>query len=212
MVLLDVMLPGMNGRDVCQRLRQELPDAPIILITALGHELDVAAGLYAGGDDYVVKPFGFGELLARIEAVMRRRLPRSARAQRAFFAGLTFDLEGRTLHKRGHPHQLSLRDCDVLRHFIMRSGTIVTRDELRPLVDSEDRPASGRLLDTYVWRIRRAVEDDPDEPKLLITVRGKGYMFTPHVEWADADVAPGPEDSLRLCGESADRPRLQENR
>ncbi len=195
-ILLDILLPGLNGRDVCAHLRRLLPGVPLLIITALGHELDVVAGFHAGADDYVVKPFGFGELLARVEAVMRRRTAEQRPPRYARFEDVLVDFESWTLTKSGHPRSLSPRDYEVLRYLFGRSGHVVSREELRPLVDAEDRASTGRLLDTYVWRIRRAIEDDPTNPQLLMTVRGRGYLFRPRVAWHEG-VPPGTRDATR---------------
>ena len=176
-ILLDVMLPGMNGREVCEQIRERWPNAPIIMLTARGHELDIVAGLHAGADDYIVKPFAFEELMARIEAVTRRRGIKADSPAVLRFAGITVDLPGRTVSKNGTPLQLSPRDFDVLGYFLQRPGRLVTREELRSVMGDDDPSLSPRVLDTYVWRLRRIIEADPGEPRMLETVHGHGYIF-----------------------------------
>jgi len=176
-ILLDVMLPGMDGREVCERIRARWPAAPIIMLTARGHELDIVAGLHAGADDYIVKPFAFDELLARIDSVRRRRtMPRPSPAV-VQLGSITVDLAGRIASKNGVALPLSRRDFDILSYFLHRPGRLVTREELRPVVADNDATISMRVLDTYVWRLRRIIEDDPAEPRMLETVHGRGYIF-----------------------------------
>jgi len=181
-VLLDVMLPDLNGRVVCERLRSVWPDAPIIMITALGHELDIVAGLHLGADDYIVKPFGFNELLARIEAVMRRRNPRSAHNAVLTFGTITINLDQRTVVKGDAVLPLSTRDFDILRFFVEHPGRVVSRHEIVPLLEHDEAGMAARLLDTYVWRLRRLIEDDPSRPAILQTVHGRGYVLRPSSE------------------------------
>jgi DNA-binding response OmpR family regulator len=183
-VLLDVRLPGMNGLDVCEELRKRSPAIPILMITALGHELDVVAGLRTGADDYIIKPFAFTELLARVEAVMRRRPLIHHRSLTARFADILVDLTARVVTKNGRVCPLSLRDFDILCYFLERRGKLVTRRDLAPLVGGDSGSAT-RLLDTYVWRLRRAIEDSPGAPQMLVTIHARGYVFRPKVEFIE---------------------------
>ena len=189
-ILLDVMLPGINGWDVCERIRARWPNAPIIMLTARGHELDIVAGLHAGADDYIVKPFAFEELMARIEAVMRRRNPAAPSRAVARFGDVVVDLAGRVALKDGVPLPLSRRDFEILWYFLQRPGRLVTREELRRVV-ADDVSVSMRVLDTYVWRLRRMIEEDPGDPRMLETVHGRGYIFRPEVVLGD----PATSDS-----------------
>jgi two-component system response regulator VicR len=184
-VLLDVMLPRMNGRDVCQRLREACLDVPILMITALGHELDVVAALRMGADDYIIKPFGFNELLARVQAVMRRRMPVAPRARSLCFADVVIDVEKREVHRDGRLLELSPRDFDILCYFVQHRGRLVTRGDLVALFDCDERSVTSRLLDTYVWRLRQSIESDPGRPSILVTVRGRGYLFETSVETSE---------------------------
>jgi len=189
-ILLDVMLPGMNGRDVCEQIRARWRNAPIIMLTARGHELDIVAGLHAGADDYIVKPFAFEELMARIDAVTRRRKPATPLPAVARFGDITVDIAARVASRNGDLLPLSKRDFDILCYFLQRPGRLVTREELRHLVAEQDDSLSLRVLDTYVWRLRRIIEEEPANPRMLETVHGRGYIFRAAVVMRD-DAAAG---------------------
>jgi DNA-binding response OmpR family regulator len=176
LVLLDVMLPGMNGFDALAELRRAKP------VTARGAEDDRVSGLTGGADDYVVKPFSAKELLARVEAVLRRSAERPRAVGRLDVAGRTVDFERREITKGGAaPVSLSEREAAVLRYLAESGGRVVSRDELLQRVWGLDpKGVTTRTVDVHVARIREKLGDDADAPRIVVTVRGVGYRLEYH--------------------------------
>lgn len=179
-VLLDVMMPGIDGFEACRRIRAQR-DVPIVMLTARGDETDRIVGLELGADDYLPKPFNPRELLARMRAVLRRQARSAAPAGPAEvlrFGSLTVDLAAREVRVGGDPRRLTSHQFELLVALAERRGRVVTRDQLMRAVRDEPLEAFDRSIDVHVSRIRAAIEDDPKQPRLIQTIRGVGYVFT----------------------------------
>lgn len=178
LLILDVMLPGMSGIDVCKALRRAGNQTPIIMLTARSQEIDKVVGLKSGADDYLAKPFGFMELLARIEAVLRRaRISAPRSVPRYTFGDISIDFETWTATRAGQPLELSQREFSLLRYFIRRRSEVVTREDLLEAVWGYERDSVSRTADMHVAKLRKKIEDNPEIPKYLVTVHGSGYRF-----------------------------------
>ena len=175
LVVLDVMLPSLDGLEVCKRIRSE-SRTPIVMLSARGDLHDVVVGLELGADDYVTKPFELPELVARIKAVLRRAAPAGDGA-RISLAGLEIDPDGFTARKRGEELQLTATEFRLLLELARRPKQVFTRELLLELVWNYDYLGDSRLVDAAVQRLRAKVEDDPKQPALIKTVRGVGYRF-----------------------------------
>ncbi len=194
LVILDLMLPEMDGLEVCRQLRREHNTAtiPIMMLTAKGDEIDKVVGLEVGADDYVTKPFGRRELLARVRALLRRADYPTAgndhtsqetsgevpRPSRELVAGpLRIDLAGRRVNCRGQDLELQPKQFDLLTYLVRNRGTVLTRDQLLQNVWGYDYVGDTRTVDVHVRWLREKLEEDPANPKLIQTVRGVGYCF-----------------------------------
>ena len=177
-IILDVMLPKKSGLDVCKDLRKLGNSTPIIMLTARGQEIDKIVGLKLGADDYVTKPFSFMELLARVEAVMRR-VQRTAAADEVEFGEVRLDFRTYQATKKKEPLDLTPREFRILRYFLDHSGEIVTRDALLNHVWGYDSSAFTRTVDTHMARLRQKIEQVPSDPRHLITIHRVGYKFVP---------------------------------
>lgn len=179
LVVLDLMLPDISGFEVCRRLRMKTT-IPVIMLTAKGEEIDRVLGLEVGADDYLAKPFSFRELLARIQALLRRiSLDRQApmQPQAITLRELTFDPVGRRVFKGERELQLSAREFELLATLMKNAGRAMGRDELIREVWGEDWVGDPRTLDVHIRWLRLKIEDDPASPKYIQTVRGFGYRF-----------------------------------
>ncbi len=177
LILLDVMLPGGNGFDVCRTLRQRGVQSPILMLTARGQVVDRVVGLKLGADDYLVKPFEMAELLARIEALLRR-VPASAPTSAGFrFADITIDFRRTEVTKGGRRVDMSAREFKLLRYFVEHRGATVSRDELLNEVWGYNSMPSTRTVDVHVAWLRQKLEANPRHPEHLLTVHGLGYKF-----------------------------------
>ena len=176
LILLDVMMPGMSGWDVCRELRRRGVDVPIIMLTARGEESDRVQGLELGADDYVSKPFGLRELLARIRAVLRRPGPRQKFEEYAF-GDVRIHLRSRTCFRAGGEVRLTRKEFDLLRYLVEHRGEVITRDRLLDEVWGYDQYPTTRTVDTHILRLRQKFEPDPDHPRHILTVHGQGYRF-----------------------------------
>jgi DNA-binding response OmpR family regulator len=183
-VLLDLMLPDADGLDVCRQIRarpQPLASIPIVMLTAKGDPMDRVVGLELGADDYVPKPFEPRELLARLRAVLRRHHPaadapvNTARVQR--FGRLEIDLDARALRLDGQEKPVTSYQFNLLAAMAERAGRVLSREQLMDAVKGEPLEAFDRSIDVHIGRLRAAIEDDPKQPKRIITVRGAGYVF-----------------------------------
>jgi two-component system alkaline phosphatase synthesis response regulator PhoP len=179
LVLLDLVLPGPDGLAILKRVRQLRPSLPIIMLTARGEEQDRVAGLKSGADDYVVKPFGVAELMARVEAVLRRTPSRPSEATNVKLAGAHVDFSnGEVAFPDGEKTSLSDKEGELLRYLLGSVGRAVSRDELLLRVWGLDpQGLATRTVDMHVARLREKLRDDPTAPKYVVTVRGKGYML-----------------------------------
>jgi DNA-binding response OmpR family regulator len=179
LLLLDLVLPGGDGLEILRAVREVRPSQPIIVLTARGEEHDRVAGLRLGADDYVVKPFSVKELLARVEAVLRRSPERPREIAQIELPGAIVDLaRSEVRFKSGERVDLSEKEAELLRYLAANGGRAISRDELLLRVWQIDpRGVSTRTIDMHVTRLREKLQDDPEEPRIVLTVRGKGYMI-----------------------------------
>lgn len=179
LLLLDLVLPGADGLDILQEVRGSRPDVPVIILTARGEEHDRVRGLRLGADDYVVKPFSVSELLARVEAVLRRAPGGVTDTANIAFPGGHVDLGAREVrHEDGEAVELSERETELLRYLAVNAGRPVHRGELLTRVwGIAARGIETRTIDVHVARLREKLRDDAAQPGIILTVRGKGYMF-----------------------------------
>jgi DNA-binding response OmpR family regulator len=179
LILLDLVLPGPDGLEILEKVRAARPTLPVIVLTARGEEQDRVRGLKLGADDYVVKPFGVKELLARVEAVLRRSPERPDPVSRVNLPGATVELARREIRFHdGTREELSEREAELLGYFAQNAGRAIAREEILTRVWRLD-PAhvETRTIDMHVARLREKLRDDPQDPKVLLTIRGKGYLF-----------------------------------
>jgi len=184
LILLDLVLPGRDGLDVLSDVRAARPTLPVIILTARGEEADRVHGLRLGADDYVVKPFSVKELLARVEAVLRRSPERPSDVHRVAFAGGVADLARREVSFRdGERRELSEREAELLRYLATNAGRAISREEILARVWRMDPLGiETRTIDMHVARLREKLRDDSAHPAIILTVRGKGYMLAPMAE------------------------------
>lgn len=177
LILLDLMLPGFSGMEVCRRIRAR-SSVPIIMLTAKDSEADIVVGLELGADDYVTKPYSASELLARIRAVLRRRIDPAEPVQHVLtVADVTMDIERHTVAVRGETITMPLKEFELLEVLMRNAGRVLTRGQLMDRVWGEGYVGDGKTLDVHVKRIRGRIEADPAAPVMLVTVRGLGYRF-----------------------------------
>lgn len=176
LILLDVMLPKMSGLDVCRRLRNEGVRTPIVMLTARGQEMDKVIGLEVGADDYVTKPFGVKELLARIRAHLRRNGSGTSIEQYSF-DDIELNFKTYEARKAGKPIEISPREFETLRFLILREGEIVTRDKLLEQVWGYNVFPLTRTVDNHIAKLRHKLEASPADPRHILTVHRVGYKF-----------------------------------
>ena len=177
-VVLDIMLPEKDGLEVLRELRARDPDLPVLILSAKGQEADKVLGLSLGADDYMTKPFGLAELLARIRALARRRR-RAEENPPVAFGKVTVDLRTRRVAVAEREVEMTAREFDLLRHFVLRPQAVLTREQLMKAVWGIDHHGTPRTVDNFVARLRAKLEEDPENPRFLLTVRGVGYRFDP---------------------------------
>jgi DNA-binding response OmpR family regulator len=176
LILLDVMLPGKDGFEVCRELRRRGSRTPILMLTAKAQESEKVMGLELGADDYVTKPFGTRELRARIKALLRRsRLEQETEAYR--FGNVEVDFERGELRRDGHPVELTPIEFKLMALFIRSRGRVLIRERLLAGAWSPDTFASDRIVDNHIANLRRKIEEDPAQPRYLRNIRGMGYRF-----------------------------------
>jgi len=177
LVLLDLMLPGMDGLEICQRVRRTRPEQPILMLTARGSEDDKVAGFQAGADDYLAKPFGVRELLARVEAFDRRAQTAPTAAEVVAIAGCSFDF-GRHEARRGDQSTpLTPREVGILRWLHRHRARAVSRSELLERVWGASGDLETRTVDMTIAKLRQKIETDPANPLIVVTVTGVGYVW-----------------------------------
>lgn len=185
-VILDVMLPGKDGFAVASELRAAGQYVPILMLTARGRPEDVLRGFEAGADDYLPKPFELAILVARLRGLLRRRQWSRLPERDVFtFAGRTIDFQAMELRAKDTSHPLTVMECELLRYLVKNAGQPVSRKAILGDVWGLDESTDTRAIDNFVVRLRRYIEDNPSNPKFLLTVRGVGYKFVP-------DAGPAP--------------------
>ncbi|HCC01689.1 MAG TPA: DNA-binding response regulator [Ruminococcaceae bacterium] len=179
-ILLDWMMPGMDGLQICRALREneQTRSIPVLMLTAKGEEMDKVLGLEMGADDYITKPFGVKELCARVRAVLRRAAQQEQPAERIFSAdGLQVDIARHTVRKNGKLVGLTAKEFDLLCMLMRHQGKVLTRDTLLNKVWGTEYFGDTRTVDVHVRYLRQKIEDDPNKPERILTVRGVGYKF-----------------------------------
>ena len=184
LVILDVMLPGLSGFELLQRLRRHSPHQPVLMLSARGHELDKVRGLSLGADDYVTKPFSLMELVARVAAVLRRARLRPSVPDRLQLPGLVVDFRARKAWTRGVSVVLTAREFEILGALAARRGEAVSRDDLLAVIWGlgEDVEVSTRTVDQHVVALRRKLGDRANAPRIIETVYGHGYRLSGEAE------------------------------
>ena len=178
LILTDLVLPGLNGLEICRKLREQGIDTPIIILTGQKKdEIDKVVGLELGADDYVVKPFGQRELLARVRAVLRRGRSASKEISEYAFGDVTLDFVKKTASKGGWEIHLTAREYDLLKLLISREGEVVNRETILNEVWGYEKFPTTRTIDTFIHNLRKKIEDDPSSPRHLLTVPWAGYKF-----------------------------------
>jgi two-component system alkaline phosphatase synthesis response regulator PhoP len=176
-IILDLMLPDMNGEQICKDLRSKGFATPILMLTSKAEEMDKVLGLEIGADDYVTKPFSLRELMARVKALLRRQADLPKDIAQFSFSDVDIDFRKMEALKNGKPVRLSVRELEVLKFFILHEGTLVTRDTLLNEVWGYDQFPTTRTVDNYVLALRKKLEKDPSRPEYLLTVHTAGYKF-----------------------------------
>lgn len=177
LILLDIMLPKINGYEICRLIRQENLNMPIIMLTAKGEESDIILGLNLGADDYVTKPFSIKELLARAEAFLRRS--RQTEQDIYEFGDYRLDIPARKLTRKGDEIKLLPKEFGLLEFFVKKPGRALTRDEILNMVWGYDSYIGSRSIDRFVTTLRNKIEPDPHNPIFIHTIREIGYKFEP---------------------------------
>jgi DNA-binding response OmpR family regulator len=177
-VILDVMLPNMDGWEICRTLRKN-SDVPVLILTAREEEVDRVAGLAMGADDYVVKPFSPRELVERVKAILRRSRPSSPRpASVLSFGGLELDPEKHKVTRDGRPIMLTSSEYKILNALMISPGRAFSREELLDQCYRQGEAVIDRVIDVHIGKLRQKIEDDPSQPRFILTVRGHGYRFS----------------------------------
>jgi DNA-binding response OmpR family regulator len=179
LILLDLMLPGMNGMEICRILRQS-SEVPIIMLTAKEGEIDRVLGLELGADDYVIKPFSMRELMARVRTVLKRTGAGGGNMEKtkpAVIGDIRIDWAGHEVAVKGKPVNLSSKEFELLKILVNHSGQVLTREQLLSLVWGDDFYGDDRTVDVHIRWLREKLENTPGDPKYIVTVRGSGYKF-----------------------------------
>lgn len=177
LVVLDVMMPRMSGLDVCKQLKARQPALPIIMLTARGQEIDKVVGLELGADDYVTKPFSIRELMARVKAVLRRASPAMTTPEVYRFSDVEVNIRSNEVLRAGTPVELSAKEFALLAYFVAHPAETLSRDRLLDSVWGYENYPSTRTVDTHILHLRQKLEQNPEEPRLFLTVHGSGYKF-----------------------------------
>ena len=177
LILLDLILPGKDGIEICKELRSDGVKTPIIMVTSRKEEIDKILGLEIGADDYVTKPFSIRELLARVKALIRRSTYEPGDIEEVAFANLKIDFKKQEMLKGINPVRLSATEYRILHYFIDHEGEVISRDKFLDEVWGYDSYPTTRTVDNYILSLRKKIEDDPANPKHLVTVHKVGYKF-----------------------------------
>ena len=177
LILLDLMLPGINGYEVCKKLKESKPEIPIVMLTAKSQESDIITGLDLGADDYITKPFSILELLARINAMLRRSGTNSTIPDLFQFRNIEINFRKYEAFKDGKTLKMSPREYEILHYLLERKGEVVTRDDLLNQVWGYESFPYTRTIDAHIATLRKKIEERPEEPEMIITIHGKGYKF-----------------------------------
>jgi len=177
LIILDLMLPKLSGYEICRKLRAESSHVPILMLTARGDEADRILGLDIGADDYVSKPFSVRELLARVRALLRRSDPHSAGVEQLTFSDVVVNFPQFEARKRGQPVEMTPKEFGVLQYLAARTGKVVRREKLLEEVWGYENYPTTRTVDNHIASLRAKLEEDPAEPRHLLTVHGVGYKF-----------------------------------
>jgi len=177
LILLDIMLPGMNGYEICRKLKMEKPEMPIIMITARGSEIDKVSGLDTGADDYVTKPFSIPELMARIRAVFRRTAADSGIPDEYCFGKIKLDFKKYKAFRDNQEIKLSSKEFAIMEYFIRHEGEAVHRHDLLNEVWGYEAIPTTRTVDNFILDLRKKLEENPSKPRYIESVRDIGYRF-----------------------------------
>ena len=178
LIILDLMLPEMDGLEVCRKLRQKNIDTPVIMLTAKGGEIDKVVGLEIGADDYMTKPFSIRELLARIKARLRHSEREGRPVPEIYsFGDVEIDFVGFKIKRRGKEIELTSLEMDILRYFINHRGEVVARNDLLDKIWGYESYPTTRTIDNHILKLRKKIEEDPSHPKYILSVYGGGYRF-----------------------------------
>lgn len=181
LLLLDLMLPGMNGYEICRKIKMEKPEMPVIMITARGTEIDKIAGLDIGADDYLTKPFSIPELLARIRSVLRRSGLGREELTTYSFGSVELDFRKFKASRNDSEISLSSKEFAIMKYFIEHEGEVVPRDDLLEAVWGHEVIPDTRTVDNFILDLRKKLEEKPADPKYFTSIRGVGYRFNSHL-------------------------------
>jgi DNA-binding response OmpR family regulator len=177
LIILDIMLPGMNGLDICKQLRIDGVKTPIMMLTGKGEEIDKVMGLELGADDYVTKPFSVKELIARVKAVLRRQSDIRTALTEAAFGDVFVDFKKQEALKGKKKLDLSAKEFQLLKYFAEREGEVISRNQLLDDVWGYESMPTTRTVDNYILSLRKKIETNPSKPKHLLTIHTAGYKF-----------------------------------
>jgi len=177
LLILDIMLPGMSGLEICKRIRKEKISLPIIMLTAKSSELDKISGLDYGADDYITKPFSLSELLARIRAILRRTYPEETILKQFSFGKVIVDFAIMKVFIYDYEVKFTKKEFAILEYFIKRDGEVVSRNDLLNNIWGYDKGPTTRTVDTFIFEIRKKIEEIPSNPKYIVSISGVGYRF-----------------------------------
>lgn len=179
LIILDIMLPEMDGLEVCRKLRQKNIDIPVIMLTAKGSEIDKVVGLEIGADDYMTKPFSIRELLARIKARLRNAEKEGNQVPQLYsFGDIEIDFARFKIRSKGKELDLTSLETDILRYFAIHRGEVVSRNDLLDKIWGYESFPTTRTIDNHILKLRKKIEKDPSHPRYILSVYGGGYRFT----------------------------------
>jgi two-component system alkaline phosphatase synthesis response regulator PhoP len=179
LIILDIMLPEMDGLEVCRKLRQKNIGIPVIMLTAKGGEIDKVVGLEIGADDYMTKPFSIRELLARIKARLRHAEREGKSVPELYsFSDIEIDFNKFKIKRKGKEQDLTSLETDILKYFVIHRGEVVSRNDLLDKIWGYDSYPTTRTVDNHILKLRKKIEEDPSHPRYILSVYGGGYRFT----------------------------------